>query len=136
MEFNSGFKGLKYSVLIFVEKNIYIMEHLEGSGTPILYIGCTVLNPLNTELNPICHLLALLGAHHFLHVSRIRLKVNVGSGMRDLRYIITSLYIQIITIVTRTANWHTSKIEFCTKYIECVHSNTVQLHIFHISLSL
>jgi len=80
------------------------MEHLEGSGTPILYIGCTVLNPLNTELNPICHLLALLGAHHFLHVSRIRLKVNVGSGMRDLRYIITSLYIQIITIVTRTAN--------------------------------
>jgi hypothetical protein len=31
-----------------------------------------VINPLNTELNPICHLLALLGAHHILHVSRIR----------------------------------------------------------------
>ena len=31
-------------------------------------------NPLNTELNPICHLLALLGAHHILHVSRIRVK--------------------------------------------------------------
>jgi len=30
------------------------------------------LNPLNTELNPICHLLALLEAHHILHVSRIR----------------------------------------------------------------
>ena len=29
---------------------------------------------LNTELNPICHLLALLGAHHILHVSRIRVK--------------------------------------------------------------
>jgi len=29
-------------------------------------------NPLNAELNPICHLLALLGAHHILHVSRIR----------------------------------------------------------------
>ena len=26
---------------------------------------------LNAELNPICHLLALLGAHHILHVSRI-----------------------------------------------------------------
>ena len=25
-------------------------------------------------LNPICHLLALLGAHHILHVSRIRVK--------------------------------------------------------------
>jgi len=31
-------------------------------------------NPLNTKLNPICHLLALLGAHHILHVSRIRVK--------------------------------------------------------------
>jgi hypothetical protein len=29
-------------------------------------------NPLNAELNPVCHLLALLGAHHILHVSRIR----------------------------------------------------------------
>ena len=32
--------------------------------------------PLNAELNPICYLLALLGAHHFLHVSRIRVKKN------------------------------------------------------------
>ena len=31
-------------------------------------------NPLNPELNPICCLLALLGAHHFLHVSRIKVK--------------------------------------------------------------
>ena len=34
----------------------------------------TDFNPLNPELNPICYLLALLGAHHFLHVSRIRVK--------------------------------------------------------------
>jgi len=33
------------------------------------------LNPVNPELNPICYLLALLGAHHFLHVSRIRVKL-------------------------------------------------------------
>ena len=32
------------------------------------------INPLNAELNPICYLLALLGAHHFLHVNRIRVK--------------------------------------------------------------
>jgi len=32
-------------------------------------------NPLNPELNPICYLLALLVAHHFLHVSRIRVKL-------------------------------------------------------------
>jgi hypothetical protein len=33
---------LKYSILIFVEK-IYKMQHLEGGGTPVLYIGRTVL---------------------------------------------------------------------------------------------
>ena len=32
------------------------------------------LNPLNAKLNLICHLLALLGAHHILHISRIRVK--------------------------------------------------------------
>jgi len=32
-------------------------------------------NPLNAELNPICYLLALLGAQNFLHVSRIRVKL-------------------------------------------------------------
>jgi hypothetical protein len=31
------------------------------------------INPLKPELNPICYLLALL-AHHFLYVSRIRVK--------------------------------------------------------------
>jgi hypothetical protein len=36
---------LKYSVLIFVQKK-YIMQHLEGSGTPVLYIGRTVLKGL------------------------------------------------------------------------------------------
>ena len=30
------------------------------------------LNPLNAELNPIRHLLALVGARHFVHVSRVR----------------------------------------------------------------
>ena len=33
------------------------------------------INPLNAELNPICYLLEVLGAHHFLHVSRIRVKL-------------------------------------------------------------
>jgi hypothetical protein len=35
---------------------------------------CFNINPLNAELNPICQLLALLGAHQILHVSRIRVK--------------------------------------------------------------
>jgi hypothetical protein len=36
----------------------------------------TDINPLNAKLNPICHLLALLGAHHILHVSRIMVKMK------------------------------------------------------------
>jgi len=35
---------------------------------------CDVVNPLNAELNPIFPLLALLGAHPILHVSRITVK--------------------------------------------------------------
>jgi len=37
--------------------------------------GKYIFNPLKPELNPICYLLTLLGAHHFLHVSRIRVKL-------------------------------------------------------------
>ena len=33
------------------------------------------INPLNAELNPIRHLLAVVGAHHILHVSRERVKL-------------------------------------------------------------
>ena len=49
-------------------------------------------NPLKPELNPICYLLALLGAHHFLHVSRIRVK---SLTFRRLSYIYIYIYIYI-----------------------------------------
>ena len=39
------------------------------------------LNPLKAELNPICHLLSVLGAHHIFHVSRIRVKRVELSGL-------------------------------------------------------
>ena len=45
-------------------------------------------NPLNPELNPICYLLALL-AHHFLHVSRIRVKTLT------IRLLMSYIYIYI-----------------------------------------
>ena len=38
------------------------------------------INPLNAELNPTCHLLTLLEAHHILHVSRIRVKERIAVG--------------------------------------------------------
>ena len=39
---------------------------------------CALLNPFNAKLNPICHLLALLGAHHIFHVSGLRVKAWPG----------------------------------------------------------
>jgi hypothetical protein len=39
-----------------------------------VYERQSTFNPLNTKLNPICHFLALLGAHPILYVSRIRVK--------------------------------------------------------------
>jgi len=37
-----------------------------------IYLGKNrvYINPLNVKLNLICHLLALLRAHHILHISR------------------------------------------------------------------
>ena len=40
----------------------------------------SVINALNAELNPICHLQALVGAHHILHVSRVRVKDTLYEG--------------------------------------------------------
>jgi hypothetical protein len=42
----------------------------------------TMLNPLNAELNPICHLLALLGGATIIVVSRLR--VNLDTTPRQL----------------------------------------------------
>jgi len=43
-----------------------------------LYRNCfqlaVIFNPLNAELNPVCHLLTLIEAQHILHISRIRFK--------------------------------------------------------------
>jgi len=36
----------------------------------------SVINPSDDELNHICKLLALLGTHHILHVSRISVKAK------------------------------------------------------------
>ena len=35
------------------------------------------INPLNAELNPIRHLLTLVGARHIVHVSRIRVNCTI-----------------------------------------------------------
>ena len=54
------------------------------------------INPLNAELNPICHLLALLGAHHILHVSGLRVNHRVSSIIIEFK----SVYKYIINCCT------------------------------------
>jgi len=63
----------KQAKQIFHYKEIKIK--LYKTNATIWFNKTCRINPLNPELNPICYLLALLGAHHFLHVSRIRVKL-------------------------------------------------------------
>jgi len=52
------------------------------------------INPLNAELNAICHLLALLWAHHIFHVSRIR--VNLGTWRIIIKCILRELQCECV----------------------------------------
>ena len=47
----------------------------------------TYLNPLNAELNPIRHLLALVGARHIVHVSRIRVNL-LNAELNPIRHLL------------------------------------------------
>ena len=38
-------------------------------------------NPLNAKLNPTCHLLALLEAHHIFHFSGLRVKISAETTL-------------------------------------------------------
>ena len=76
-------RHILYSCLLILQYNL-TKANTQGRNMQ-LYTQCIILceniqlcsdrtfNPLKPELNPICYLLALL-AHHFLHVSRIRVK--------------------------------------------------------------
>ena len=54
---------------IYSDNHIKVINVLFGEKSDFF-----TFNSLNPELNLICYLLALLGAHHFLRVSRIRVK--------------------------------------------------------------
>jgi len=52
----------------------------------IFYISGLRVNPLKAELNPIYHLLALLGAHHIFHISGLRVKFLIIKEVKQSRY--------------------------------------------------
>jgi len=67
------------------DKNKYVFIRLKHSNIELLkapfYLFCTTntrtkpINPLNAELNPICHLLALVGGATIVVVSRLRVNI-------------------------------------------------------------
>jgi hypothetical protein len=46
------------------------------TAVPVTVEDHLTLDPLNAELNPIRHLLTLVGARHIVHVSRIRVNMH------------------------------------------------------------
>ena len=55
--------------------NFFVSKREFDYKTWIFLLSSTgYFNPLNAELNPIRHLLTLIGARHIIHVSRIRVK--------------------------------------------------------------
>jgi len=67
--------------------------HNANHEDQFLFYKWMAVNPLHAELNPTCHLLALLGDHHILHVSRIR--VNVGALHTSSTYLTFSIVCNI-----------------------------------------
>ena len=72
-----------YTLRFFPSKcSLFHNSNLFGSCIiHILYTGCAKIKKnnsgskrLNAELNPMCHLLALLGSHHIFHVGGLRVK--------------------------------------------------------------
>jgi hypothetical protein len=59
--------------------------HASKSGVHFIenYNFMCFINPLNAQLNPICHLLALFGAHPILHISKIRVN-DILDGLYDI----------------------------------------------------
>ena len=53
----------------------FIAASWDMTTKSLAFTDCPEINPLNAELNPIRHLLALLGARHIVHVSRIRVNI-------------------------------------------------------------
>jgi hypothetical protein len=68
MEFNSAFKGL------ILHEQTYTHDGKDSVEPTRIKIKLIVINPLNAELNPICHLLVLLGALWVAYATHSTLK--------------------------------------------------------------
>jgi hypothetical protein len=85
------------------------MQHLEGSVTPVLYIGRTVLNPLNAELNSICRLLILLGDLTFMCTCIVSIFQYISNKMQ--RYIVYLYLATALHVSGCTSTYHQERIQ-------------------------
>jgi len=70
---SSGLNNASWTVTRIIEATDLCCDlHIHTST--VTFTSLRQFNPLNAELNPICHFLTLLGAHHIFHVSGIRVK--------------------------------------------------------------
>jgi len=64
------------------ENNLELVDIIQKKIQISKYSFMSNFNPLNAKLHPICHPLALLGTHHILHVSRVRVKTfSIHGGL-------------------------------------------------------
>ena len=104
LDFTTPFKTTFNSVLLLsktscITRVFFYFCFLKSKRFSICEIQ-VLINTLKPELNPICYLLALLGAHHFLHVSRIRVKLLTFRLL--MSYIHTYIYIYIYIYIWST----------------------------------
>ena len=91
------------------------------------YYSETCLNPLKAELNPIRHLLALVEARHIVHVSRIRVKQNLGKIETSLKQ--ETFTVPRIQISSTSKKWNLPATEKIS--VPC-HSVTGKFHSLQI----
>ena len=85
--------------LVTVVNEFLIINHLNAELNPIHHLLALVgarhifhvsrirVNTLKAELNPIHHLLALVGARHIVHVSRIRVN-TLNAELNPIRHLL------------------------------------------------
>ena len=87
---------LDFRIIPHLWTSQYVAKHTSNVSYYLEKFTSYFFNPLKPEFNPICYLLALLGAHHFRHVSRIRVK------LLTLRWLMSYIYGAPILDVSRS----------------------------------
>jgi hypothetical protein len=77
--YNATWRYVAFRITVSIQLSLLVdtadtFEAAVMVDSVLRHCHCQLINTLNGELNPICHLLALLGAHPILHIRRIRVK--------------------------------------------------------------